>query len=185
MLRDEYTKRTHWRMVLIGNRGAGMFNHVDVLRTASFQAQVYGSKRWHICAPDQSPYLYSAGNIDAFDPDYATYPLFHQAQCYEDIVSAKEMIYYPKDYWHQTENLATPSVSLSASILDENNYAEITRELQAECDTNKYRWGFSKDLCKHLKESCFGWWEHRYGPHDEEEKQVCTLSDKAKIKVDL
>jgi hypothetical protein len=27
-LRNEFLLTTHWRMVLIGDRGAGMFNHV-------------------------------------------------------------------------------------------------------------------------------------------------------------
>jgi len=27
-LRQEYTKKVHWRMMLIGNKGAGMFNHI-------------------------------------------------------------------------------------------------------------------------------------------------------------
>ena len=30
----------HWRMLLVGNEGAGMFNHWDTLHTSSFQAQV-------------------------------------------------------------------------------------------------------------------------------------------------
>ncbi len=60
---DEFTKKLHWRMTLIGTKGAGMFNHYDVLRTSSWQAQMTGAKRWHICAPDQRPYLYGAGKV--------------------------------------------------------------------------------------------------------------------------
>lgn len=159
-LRDLYTKRVHWRMLLVGNKGAGMFNHQDVLRTASWQAQLWGSKRWHICAPTESRYLYSAGQIDAFDPDYERYPLFHHARCYEDIVESGDMLFYPKDYWHQTENLATPSICVSASVLDEHNYREIAHELKAECKTQKYKWQFTAPLCEAL-EVCYNWWENR------------------------
>ena len=81
-----------------------------MLRTASWQAQVAGGKKWHICAPDQSPYLYQAGEVDCFYPNYEKYPLFEYARCVQSEVHAGEMIFYPMDYWHQTENLATPSV---------------------------------------------------------------------------
>lgn len=83
--------------MLIGNKGAGMFNHIDVLRSASWQAQVHGAKRWHICAPDQSRYL-SAGTLDCFHPDYEKYPLFDQAN-----VNVFEMLL-------ERENAKSPAV---------------------------------------------------------------------------
>lgn len=49
--------------MLISNKGAGMFGHQDVLRTSSWQVQLRGAKKWFICAPDQKPYLYHAGNV--------------------------------------------------------------------------------------------------------------------------
>lgn len=52
-LRSEYLLETHWRMMLIGTKGAGMFNHQDTLRTASWQAQIKGSKSWHLCGPSE------------------------------------------------------------------------------------------------------------------------------------
>ena len=36
-------------------------------------------------------------------------------QCYDDVVRAGDMVYYPMDYWHQTENLETPSVGCVGS----------------------------------------------------------------------
>jgi len=161
-LQDLFTLRTHWRMVIIGNRGAGMFNHQDVLRTASYQAQLAGSKRWHLCDPSQSRYLYGAGTVDTFDPDYDRYPLFHQARCYEDIIEAGEVIFYPADYWHQTENLATPTISLTTTIMDANNYEWVMEELRAECVNQKYKWGFSKELCDALLNKCFDFWREQW-----------------------
>ena len=44
--RDNFMVATKWRMLLVGGPGAGMFNHADSARTASYQAQVAGHKRW-------------------------------------------------------------------------------------------------------------------------------------------
>ena len=43
---DHFMVTTKWRMLLVGSPGAGMFNHADSARTASYQAQVAGYKRW-------------------------------------------------------------------------------------------------------------------------------------------
>lgn len=79
-------------MILIGNEGAGMFNHQDTLRTSSFQAQVTGSKTWHLCAPDQSRYMYGAGKVDFFRPNYRRFPLAREATCYKYTIHAGEMM---------------------------------------------------------------------------------------------
>jgi len=160
---NEFTKKLHWRMSLIGSQGAGMFNHQDVMRTSSWQAQLVGGKRWHICAPDQRVYLYGAGTVDCFHPDYEKYPLFKYARCWEDVVKAGEMVFYPRDYWHQTENVATPSISISASVLDAYSYKEIQGIIERECRFGTYRWNFSQELCKTLETKCFPMWENMYG----------------------
>lgn len=160
---DEFTRKLHWRMTLIGSIGAGMFNHHDVLRTSSWQAQLTGGKKWHICAPNQRPYLYGAGLVDCFHPDYEKYPLFKYARCWEGVVNAGEMVFYPRDYWHQTENTHTPSVAISASILDAYSYNEIREELIAECRFKRYNWKFSPELCAALTNQCYPQWEKRFG----------------------
>ena len=58
----------------IGNENAGMFNHRDTLSTASWQMQLRGKKRWHICSPREEPLMYGAGRVDAFSPDYDAFP---------------------------------------------------------------------------------------------------------------
>ncbi len=144
-------------------QGAGMFNHQDVLRTASFQAQVLGSKRWHLCSPSQSRFLYGAGELDTFDPDYNRFPLYAQASCYEDVVEEGEVIFYPADWWHQTENVRAPSVALTTTVIDTNNHVQIAQELREECDRQKYKWGFSAELCESLKNQCFAYWTSHFG----------------------
>jgi len=163
-LRNAFALRTHWRMVLIGSRGAGMFNHQDVLRTASFQAQVHGAKRWHLCAPSESRVLYGAGQVDTFDPDYTRFPLYEQSRhCFDDVVTAGEMVFYPADWWHQTENVQAPSVALTDTIMDGNNHELIIDELRQECAVGKYNWGFSKELCESLLQHCFPFWRKHFG----------------------
>jgi hypothetical protein len=63
-----------------------MFNHMDTLRTASFQIQLSGIKRWHICGPSENHKMYEASDVNAFAPDYDRYPLFLDADCYLDEV---------------------------------------------------------------------------------------------------
>jgi len=144
-----------------------------VLRTASWQAQLKGAKKWFICAPSERPHLGQAGEVDAWNWDPEKHPWFANARCYDDVVHAGEMIYYPREYWHQTFNLATPSMSISSTILDQNNYQFITEELKNECYRKKFKWNFSEQLCSDL-ERCFTKWEHRYGTL---ERPTCSLSE--------
>lgn len=161
---EEFTTKLHWRMVVIGTEGAGMFNHYDVLPTASFQLQVHGAKRWHVCAPDQRPFLYGvAGGVDAFYPKLSRHPAFAHARCWEDVVRAGEIIFYPKSYWHQTENQITPSVAYSSSILHTDSYRDIRDELRQVCARGKFGWKLSRGLCSKLEESCYPLWEKMYG----------------------
>jgi hypothetical protein len=44
--------------MVFGNKGAGMFNHIDTLRTASFHLTLFGVKRWHICSPSEHDKMY-------------------------------------------------------------------------------------------------------------------------------
>jgi len=169
---DEYSRRVHWRMMLFATKGAGMFIHIDVLRTASWQGQVAGAKKWIICGPENKPYMYRAGQIDGWNWNKKQYPLFEHAFCYEDTVRAGEMVFYPKDYWHQTENLMTPSISASSTVIDQNNFEEIITELNNECDFQKFRWGFSKELCTALKTQCFPRWRERFA---DKERPTCSV----------
>jgi hypothetical protein len=131
---SNFNLKTHWKMILIAEAPAGMFNHKDTLQTSSWQAQLVGRKRWHICPPSQDPYLYQAGVVDTFNPDYAHYPLFRQAHCYEDTLNPGDVMYYPKNYWHQTLNLDTPTVSLTGTLATGNCHRDVFLELKKECD---------------------------------------------------
>ena len=98
----------------------GMFNHKDTLRTSSWQVQLTGSKKWHLCGPSENGKMYKAGNVNTFKPDYESYPLFKDAVCHQFEVKAGDIVYYPMDWWHQTENLHTPSIALTGTLVTIN-----------------------------------------------------------------
>ena len=174
---DGFLIGTHWRMVLIGSEHAGMFNHRDILRSASFQAQLVGSKRWHLCGPSQDEHMYTAGDIDTFRPDYEKFPKTKQAHCIDDWVVPGEMIFYGRNWWHHTETLpdpvdGRPCVSITGTLTDENNYDGMVQELSRECglelpdgsSTSKLskRIHLPEGTCKNLPK-CFRQWEQDWG----------------------
>lgn len=166
--RSEWQRGTHWRMLLIGSKGSGMFGHKDILRTSSWQAQITGYKRWHLCSPSQDKYMYRAGDVDAFDPDYEKWPNFEKANCIDDVAAPGEMIFYPKDYWHQTETWpdekGNQAVSVTGTAVDANNYREVQGELERECGQHdKRRISLSTTVCRELNDYCFPLWKKRWG----------------------
>jgi len=153
--------KTHWKMLLVGEAPAGMFNHKDTLQSSSWQVQIVGRKRWHLCAPTEDGFLYRAGDVDAFNPDYVRYPLFLQARCYEAILEPGDAIYYPKNYWHQTLNLDTPTVSLTGTLATGNCHRDTFRELKAECDGKARIFVAEPALCEDIAR-CASMFEERF-----------------------
>lgn len=160
VIRSKFHIFTHWKMLLIGDRGAGMFLHKDTLRTSSWQGQLVGRKRWHICSDSESEYLYQkAGIVSAFTPDYSTYPLFKNATCYLFTLHPGDVLYYPHDYWHETLVLDTPTASISGSIVSEKNQVAVATELDKECKGGNRIFGYDEGLCSALN-TCFKTWGH-------------------------
>jgi len=160
---DKFHHRTHWRMVLIGQTGAGMFNHKDTLNSASFQSQIRGRKRWHLCDDSQSEFLYGAGKVNTFAPDYEKFPLALEATCYDTVLNTGEMLYYPQAWWHQTVNLEDVTMAVSGTLVTKGNRPHITREFQKECNPDKNTtriFTYEKDLCDAL-ELCFDVWTQK------------------------
>ena len=128
---EQFNHNVHWKMMLIGEQGAGMFNHKDVLRMASWQVQVTGRKKWHMCSNTQDAFL--SVHTDTLYPDYIRWPQLRNATCYMTTISAGDVLYYPRDWWHQTENLETPSVALSGSTVSHHNHKEFAESLRKQC----------------------------------------------------
>lgn len=163
MFADMYHKNTHVKMILHGNTGAGMFNHQDSLHGASFQIQLIGRKKWHLCADDQSKYLYSTSdNIDAFGPDYETYPEYLKAECYQFVTEPGDLLYYPKRFWHQTVNLDPDSVAYSHTMVTPQNYKNVTTFLQRSCEGKEHMFTADPEFCRQLNK-CYTLWDKRFG----------------------
>lgn len=163
--RNLFSIKTHWRMLLIGNENAGMFNHRDTLSTSSWQIQLKGEKRWHICSPEEEIHLYTAGAVDCFSPDYSKYPSVLNASCYDVTVGPGDFIYYPNGYWHQTKNLSPVTVSITDTMVTSAGHKDIAKELSNECKGigNKGRTIFAPDasMCSSLQK-CYSYWDDMY-----------------------
>jgi hypothetical protein len=170
--REKFVKDHHWRIMLVGVKGAGMFNHKDTLRSASWQAITAGAKRFHICDSAMDPYIYMAGDVDTFAPDYNKYPLALELDCYLDEVRSGEILYYPRDYWHHSKNLVDGTVALTGTLVNAWNFDSMTEQLLAtyisqnimnnfrECDPLKDQ--HSGSFCEGMKR-CFDRWIGTFG----------------------
>jgi hypothetical protein len=69
-----YLLNTHWKMLLIGEKGSGMFNHQDTLLSPTYQILLTGIKQWHLCSNVFSSFLYKAGDVNMFLPNYERFP---------------------------------------------------------------------------------------------------------------
>jgi hypothetical protein len=153
-LASDFAIGNHWRMLLIGSEGAGMFSHQDILKTASYQLQLAGVKTWHICAPSESPHL--SVDMDMFAPDYARFPRALAASCYLDAARPGDVVFYPADYWHQTLNTpAAPgglSLALTDTLVDASNYERVTAGLRDKCKapTPFNRGGMTQAVCDRM-----------------------------------
>jgi histone arginine demethylase JMJD6 len=147
--------------MLIGEKDSGMFLHKDTLHTASWQAQFSGEKRWHLCGPSEDSFMYKAGDVDAFSPDYGRFPLFREASCLQVTVSPGDVIYYPKDWWHQTQNLVSPTISVTGTLVSRGNYASVREELVNNCEGRGGTFRPDAELCTAL-EQCYKTWDRTF-----------------------
>jgi hypothetical protein len=158
---DSFHFKTHIKMILIAEKGAGMFNHQDSLHGASFQIQIEGRKKWHLCPDSESPYLYNPGQVDAFNPDYEKYPKYLNASCFQFILEPGDVLYYPKRHWHQTINLDTPSISYSHTMVTPQNYENVTAFLQRSCLGLERMFSPEPEFCRQLG-NCYKFWEDTF-----------------------
>ena len=91
---EEFHLKNHWKILLAGARGAGMFNHSDTLLTSSWHAHLTGRKWWYVCGHDAD------GN----------------QVCYEDYLMPGEVLYYGPHWHHETQNIVTPSITITDTV---------------------------------------------------------------------
>ena len=77
-------------------------------------------------------------------------------------VKAGEFIFYPRDYWHQTQNLEHHTMSLSGSVVDAYNWETSIREFDTECTAGRIMHPQEGDgVCDGLR-TCFDLWEEKF-----------------------
>jgi hypothetical protein len=137
----EYHLKTHWKMILIGSRGSGMFNHTDSLMTSSWHGHVQGKKWWYVCSPDGE----------------------QPQRCYESVLEPGEVLYYGSGWYHSTRNLETPSMTITGTVINKYNFNKVADKLLEECAFRTMGFSFSGKLCDAL-DTCYPtWYTHLTG----------------------
>ena len=180
--RVDFFKATHWRMLVIGSPGAGMFGHKDIIGMGGYQIQIRGRKRWHVC-PDgaNDEFMY----VDGFNPDYGEKPRFKNATCHDFISKPGDVVYWPGNWWHQTlvvgptrskrsssslsvqsekrarASQSEISVGLSGSVVTASNYRRVNQQLKGACK-GEGQVQLSQETCHYLPR-CFRLWDEMFG----------------------
>lgn len=170
-VREEYHIKTHWKIIVTGSRGSGMFNHTDSLRTASWHGQVQGRKWWYVCGHDlEMAHMGGASRGQ---------------HCYESVLHSGEVLFYGRGWYHHTRNLDTPSMTLTGTVVTKANFADVADKLHSECTHSALSFDFSGKLCDAL-DRCYPLW-HRYLTGEEAPtgrwdpwRDIASASDAAK-----
>lgn len=129
----------HWNMVLVGEKGAGMFFHTDSLPVGSWQLQLVGSKHWKICPPIAEDKDNASSTADG-----------DLSGCVETVLEPGDLLYYPPYFGHATRCLDSPTISMSSSVFfaeNESNYAMMVKVIRDRCRPNTPTVRYSGFLC--------------------------------------
>ena len=91
-------------------------------------------------------------------------------------MNAGEFVYYPYGFWHQTENLDDENIAFSTSLIDQNNFEVVEREMRQECTMKNQRFSFTGDICEGLKAAAFPWWHDAFKGDFDVSPKKCALS---------
>lgn len=117
---EEWHIKTHWKIMIVGSKGAGMFNHSDSLLTSSWHAHLAGQKWWYVCSE----------NV-----------------CYEGVMNTGDILYYPPTWYHETRNLHTPTITVTDTVMDYSNAMGILTKMMNECSKSELNFDVSSKLC--------------------------------------
>lgn len=134
-LQDEFSIKTHWRIILIGTQSSGMFMHSDSLLSSSWHAHIQGEKIWMVCAPDD------------------------RNKCMEAVLKPGEVLFYGRGWYHTTRNMDKPSMTVTGTVVTGDNHEHLADKLWGECARSEMGFGFSSKLCDSL-DQCYPLW-HR------------------------
>ena len=155
-LRDEFHVKTLWKTMLLGTRGAGMFNHSDNLLSSSWFAHVQGQrgKWWYICGQGRGPGPYEG-----------------EEQCFEDLVMPGEILFNPKQHYHETQNVGTLTLNVKGQVVSAFNYRSVATQLHRECAYSHLNFDLSGPLCDAL-DNCFLLWHQAFSGEKNRKKVV-------------
>ncbi len=91
-------------------------------------------------------------------------------------VNSGEFVYYPSGYWHQTENLDDENIAFSTTLIDQNNFQAVEKEMLQECTFKHQRFSFTPDVCDGLKAAVFPWWQNAFVGDFSTAPAKCALS---------
>ena len=111
--------RPTWKWIYMGPRGSGSVMHRDFIGSAAWNMLFAGEKVWRFYPPDQISRVY-AGEVDAFQPDYARFPLFAEAEGLSCVQRPGDIIFTPSNWWHQVRN-ETGTLALTENFVNETN----------------------------------------------------------------
>lgn len=141
---EEWHIKTHWMIILQGNRGAGMFNHTDTLQTSSWHAHIEGTKWWIVCGKNEG-----VGDNEG------------NHECFEDIMQVGDVLYYPRNWAHQTQNLEFPTTTLTGTVVNSFNWFHVSQKIYGECTQGSMNFHFSGKMCDQL-DACINVWAERF-----------------------
>ena len=111
--------------------GLSLVLHYDGAGVHAFLMQVYGRKQFIIFSPDQEPFLYPSPEkenlslLNSVDkPDLTRFPLFAKVVPTTFTLEPGELLFIPSHWWHTTK-MFTPSISISANVINESNWHEL------------------------------------------------------------
>lgn len=120
--------------LFIGGKGSVFPTlHYDGAGAHAFLMQIYGCKEFIVFPPDQERFLYPSfeqknlsllKNIE--HPDLKQFPLFGKAVPIKFILEPGELLFMPSHWWH-TVKMLTPSVTVTANVLNESNWHELIK----------------------------------------------------------
>lgn len=113
----------------IGGSGSGAHLHRDL--TDNFIVTVLGHKRVVLCAPDQTPRLYSwevhsalgSCKFSALHPDYKRHPAAKDVKFLDVSLNPGDALYIPCGWYHQVENL---DLVCSLNFFLRDSFAELS-----------------------------------------------------------
>ena len=76
----------------------------------------------------------------------------------------RKVLYYGPHWHHETQNLVTPTVTLTDTVAHAGNYRGLASKLHGDCARDSTGFSYSAPLCDAL-DQCLVDWERAWGGH--------------------